>query len=104
MAKESKIMVDDVHVDPHTGHITVWVYMHTEDGNVKLKGPRRGYGCDAGMFQGMFGGDIEQFNSWIVSQHQFLTGVHLDFVDTLMKMKGTHIGPVQILDSENKDA
>lgn len=98
--KQSKMMLEDVHVDPETGHITLTVRMHTTDGKATWHGPRRPYGCDVGMFQGMFAGDIEQLKNWVYQQHAALTGAHLGFVDTLMKMKGTRIGPVQNLDPE----
>lgn len=103
MAQESHIIIDDVDVDQNTGHITLWVYMHTKDGNAEWNGPRRGYGCDATMFHGMFGGDIEQLKNWVHSQHCHLHGAHLEFVDQLMKMKGERM-PVQNLDPENKNA
>src|SRR6267378_4794563 len=93
-------IIDDVHVNAATGHITVWVHVHTKQDNVEWDGPGRGYGCDAVMFQSMFGGDIGQFESWIFSQHSSLMGVHLEFVDRLMERKGKAIKPVQNLDPE----
>jgi hypothetical protein len=98
MAQESKIVVEDVMVNPATGHITLWVKTTTTDGKASWDGPLRGHGVDALRFHHQFGGDEEQLKSYVCALHQMYSGVHLDLVDRLMKMKGTSIGPVQNLD------
>jgi hypothetical protein len=102
MAQASEIVVEDVTVNPATGHITLWVKTKTTDGKASWDGPLRGYGVDASVFMYHLGGDVEQLKSYVHGRHRAYMGVHLDLVDRLMKMKGTSIGPVQNLDPKKE--
>jgi len=85
---EPQIVIEDVNVHPHSGHISLKVKtVTTHEGN-SWEGPQRTYGLDAGVFHGRFHGDVNQVVAWVKSQHTAYAGVHNDLVAQLEKLKG----------------
>lgn len=92
MAAETQIIIEDYQQNPKTGHITVYVKSHTVDGNNSWDGPVMTYGVDAIAFKNRFGGDIAQFESWVVAEHKSITGADATLTAALEARKGKVIG------------
>lgn len=89
---DTQIIVRDYHVDRLTGHVTVRVQSHTEDGDVKWDGPMREYGVSAAALIDRFNGDISQYEAYVAQEHKVFMGVHDDMIGKLLQRKGAVIG------------
>lgn len=89
---ETKIIITNVHNHPETGHITYTVQSETVDGGSSWKGPLKQYGCDMQMLRDRFHGKLEEFESYIASEHKPFVGAHPEIMSALEKRKGAVIG------------
>lgn len=85
---DSSIIIEDVNVHPHSGHISLKVKTVTSHEGNSWHGPVRTYGVDAALFHGRFGGDVQQVVAWVKSQHTAYNGAHTDLVAALELLKG----------------
>ena len=88
MSDGTQILIEDVNVHIHSGHISIKVKSVTTQGQQSWEGASRTYGVDAAAFQSRFGGDLEHLKAWIKSQHKAYNGAHPDLVAALHKLKG----------------
>lgn len=86
------VVVDDYHVHPHTGHITVTVHCHTVAGKSSWDGPNKRYGCDLQRFRDQFAGNVEAFEAYVANEHRSIAGPPPGLSEALMKRKGQQIG------------
>ena len=89
---ETKVIIDDYRVHPHTGHIEVDVHCHTVEGSASWDGPAKTYGFDRHIFHHQFNNDIEQLETYVAKQHRVMMGPPPGLVDALVKRKGKVIG------------
>jgi hypothetical protein len=92
MAAETQIIIVDYQQNAKTGYITVLVKSHTVDGGNSWDGPVMPYGVDTIAFKNRFGGDIAQFEAWVVAEHKSLTGANVTLTAALEARKGKVIG------------
>jgi hypothetical protein len=88
----SQVIVDDYHVHPQSGHITITVTTHTKTANSKWKGETKQYGCDIQTLRDRFAGDIQQFENWVAAEHKSMTGPPPGLAEAVMVRKGRVIG------------
>lgn len=91
---KTEIIIDGYRHDETNGHVSVLVHARTVEGNSSWDGPKHTYGVDAIAFAHRFNSDIEQFESWIISQHRHKLGVHEKLMEALGKRKGKVIGVI----------
>jgi hypothetical protein len=84
----SQVKVEDYHVNPNTGHITLSLTTYTKTGNASWQGETKQYGCSLQMLRDQFNGDIDQLESHFAAQHKSITGPPPGLVEALMKRKG----------------
>lgn len=91
---KTEIIIDGYAQNETTGHVSVSVHSRTLDGNSSWDGPTHVYGVDALAFAHRFNSDPEQFEAWIVGQHQNKMGANDALIGVLEARKGKVIGVI----------
>lgn len=86
------IIVHDAQVNQETGYVTYTVKTRTTEGKLTWDGPLVQYGVDAQALRDRFNGDLAEWEAYVAKEHQALTGVHVAFVDAVIKRIGAVIG------------
>lgn len=88
----TKIIVDDTHVHPETGHITYTLTAETTHPSGAVTRIKKLYGVDKQGLKDRFNDDISQFENWAAREHRKFGGADMEFVDKILKRKGEVIG------------
>lgn len=85
---KTDLVIEDVHHDSDTGHITVYVFLRSTRGSSTWTGPTKGYGVDDTAFHQRFNGSEEDLLKWVAAEHLQYRGRNPELTERLAQLKG----------------